>query len=65
LARFVRALEAADEGAKFRIDRYTRPNGDGGGITTVLQDSKVFEYGSFVIILNIWEISRSSESGSG
>jgi hypothetical protein len=26
-----------------QVDRHERPNGDGGGITTVLQDSKVFE----------------------
>lgn len=39
----VKALEAEDPGASFRVDRYTRPNGEGGGLTTVLQDSEVFE----------------------
>lgn len=40
---FIKALEdEEDNGAKFKIDRWTRKEG-GGGITCVLQDSSVFE----------------------
>lgn len=43
-AEIVRALEKEEgSGAKFRVDRHERPNGEGGGITTVMQDGKVFE----------------------
>lgn len=40
-AEFCRALEEVD-GGKFRVDRWNREEG-GGGISCVLQDSKVFE----------------------
>ncbi|XP_072536861.1 oxygen-dependent coproporphyrinogen-III oxidase, mitochondrial isoform X2 [Salminus brasiliensis] len=40
-AEFCRALEEVD-GGKFRVDRWSRPEG-GGGISCVMQDSKVFE----------------------
>jgi coproporphyrinogen III oxidase len=42
-AEFVAVLSELDGGAQFTIDRHERPNGQGGGITTVLQDSEVFE----------------------
>eukprot|EP00040_Diaphanoeca_grandis_P030563 m.180823 g.180823 ORF g.180823 m.180823 type:complete len:433 (-) comp32037_c0_seq1:100-1398(-) len=42
-ATIVNALSAVDNGAKFTVDRYERPNGQGGGLTTVIQDSDVFE----------------------
>lgn len=43
-AVFVRALTEENGGqGSFRIDRHERQNGEGGGITAVLQDSDVFE----------------------
>eukprot|EP00041_Stephanoeca_diplocostata_P007820 m.112859 g.112859 ORF g.112859 m.112859 type:complete len:440 (-) comp17046_c0_seq1:44-1363(-) len=43
-AEIVRALEKEEgTGAKFIVDRHERANGEGGGITTVMQDGKVFE----------------------
>eukprot|EP00037_Helgoeca_nana_P017956 m.171238 g.171238 ORF g.171238 m.171238 type:complete len:413 (-) comp24225_c0_seq2:1357-2595(-) len=42
-AEIVAVLSELDGGAQFTIDRHERPNGQGGGITTVLQDSEVFE----------------------
>lgn len=42
-AEFCRALEAMeDDGAKFKVDRWSRKAG-GGGISCVLQDGTVFE----------------------
>lgn len=35
-------MEAADGGASFRQDAWTRPSG-GGGITRVMQEGKVWE----------------------
>nr|DBA34402.1 TPA: hypothetical protein GDO54_001961 [Pyxicephalus adspersus] len=41
-AEVCRALERADQGAKFTVDRWERAEG-GGGVSCVLQDGKVFE----------------------
>ncbi|XP_066455258.1 oxygen-dependent coproporphyrinogen-III oxidase, mitochondrial [Eleutherodactylus coqui] len=41
-AEVCRALQAADGGAGFTVDRWQRAEG-GGGVSCVLQDSKIFE----------------------
>ncbi|XP_069801666.1 oxygen-dependent coproporphyrinogen-III oxidase, mitochondrial [Dendropsophus ebraccatus] len=41
-AEVCRALEQADGGARFHVDRWQREEG-GGGVSCVLQDGKVFE----------------------
>ncbi|PSQ79226.1 MAG: coproporphyrinogen III oxidase, partial [Bacteroidetes bacterium QH_6_63_17] len=42
--RIVRALDDRDDGASFRVDRWSREEG-GGGITTVIEGGDVFEKG--------------------
>lgn len=40
--QIIKALESLEPEARFRIDKWTRPEG-GDGISAVLQDGKVFE----------------------
>jgi coproporphyrinogen III oxidase len=42
-AQIVRAIEAIEDGTKFRRDLWQKAEGGGGGVSCVLQDGKVFE----------------------